>query len=441
MKKFTKNSSIKVIVLTEDGRPAPELFYPTNLNWELKEFDIIQAANEDDVIDIILDNTQVDAIVTYAEGKTSLVFDTLCNALSDEYKRRWFHFEEYDNFGWYLFTSVQGNELEHYSEPMFSITTPLYNTNPVYFKRALKSLQAQEYRDWEWVLVDDSPEPLNWVKTCIRAMRELRVKYYRVEPVSNGSIGTSKWRANCLSRGKWLLEFDHDDMLPPWALSEAVKGIEMYPDNGFIFSDDAPITGDDYFQGYTYGDEYGIGYAYPYESSAKDGDYTILSNRTPNINSATMRHIVGVPNHFRCWRRDVYFKIGGHNTLLRIADDYELLVRTFLETRMTHVCAPCYYQRFDGSNSQDAGNNRADIQRRVRWIANHYNKKIHAKALEYGFDEGDKYDPDDADVTMHNYYGNPYIPKYNDDYIPEWQTFKFRPVAKLPKDYVEPSNE
>ena len=52
------------------------------------------------------------------------------------------------------------------------------------------------------------------------------------------------------------------------------------------------------------------------------------------------------------WVRHFYFGIGGHNKFMRIADDYELLVRSFLYTRFTHIPVCCYAQRFDGNNSQ-----------------------------------------------------------------------------------------
>ena len=58
---------------------------------------------------------------------------------------------------------------------------------------------------------------------------------------------------------------------------------------------------------------------------------------TPNINPKTIRHIVGVPNHVRAWRRNVYFEIGCQNRGLAIADDYELVVRTFLKTKMCRI--------------------------------------------------------------------------------------------------------
>ena len=431
-KLFTKSSSFKIIEFS-DGE-YPDLAYDGAAKDELKEYDIIRANDEEDVIDIIMDNPQVDAIVTYSTEE-STVYNVLCEKLSMEYKRKWYHFKDYEKHGRELGTYLAFHQFDNFDAPFFSITTPLYKTNKEYFIHAYNSLKAQVFPDWEWVLVDDSPLQLTWVQKFIKDTKDLRLKYYRIEPVTNGCIGLAKWRTNCLSRGKWLLEFDHDDMLPFWSLYEAKEAIEKYPDAGFVYSDDAPITGDNFFRNYTYGDEYGLGYAFPYKSDSPSGQ-EIVTNRSPDINSATIRHICGAPNHFRCWRRDVYFKVGGHNPRIRIADDFELVVRTFLETRFIHVIAPCYLQRFDGTNSQYTGTNIRDIQRRVRWTSAFYNEKVHGKIKEYGYDE-ENYLPDNAYETMVKHYGKKDLKYFNYIYRPEWEKYPLFQTAKENMAYVK----
>ena len=434
MQKFSKNSSYKIIQYSDDKYPNVE--FSGAYDFELKEYDVLNAKSEEEVIDIILNNPEVDAILTYSINKDSVEFKFLVEHLSAEYKRKWYHFRDYENHGNELGWNISSCILNHYSAPFFSITTPLYNTNKEYFIKALESLQNQVFFDWEWVLVDDSPKKLTWLKKyLLNEVKDVRIKYYRVEDVTSGCIGASKWRANCLSKGKWLLEFDHDDELPWWALQECKNAIDKFPDAGFVYTDDSPITGDSKFQGYTYGEEYALGYAYPYVSSTPGSDFKFVANRDPNINQSTIRHIVGVPNHIRCWKREVYFKIGGHNTSMRIADDYELLVRTWLETMFIHINAPCYFQRFDGTNSQDTENNRADNQRRVRWTSNFYNKQIHQRILDLGGTEDFYKDNLDSFTIMHHYYGDPNIKHFNYEYTPQWETYPFQVTAKEAKEY------
>jgi len=105
-----------------------------------------------------------------------------------------------------------------------------------------------------------------------------------------------------------------------------------------------------------------------------------------NINPITIRHIVGVPNHVRAWRRSTYFEIGGHNRNLAIADDYELVVRTFLKTITCKIPKLGYiqflYNNANGQNTHDLA--RADIQRRVRTIGYYYNEQIRDRFTQLG---------------------------------------------------------
>ena len=152
----------------------------------------------------------------------------------------------------------------------------------------------------------------------------------------------------------------------------------------------------------------------------------IRTDASGPINNATIRYIVGVPNHFRCWERNFYFSIGGHNQTQRIADDYELIVRSFLNTRFTHIPVCCYAQRFDGNNSQykknsdsDGQGNIEDIQRRVRLISIYYKDKIHERLEELGLDDS-KWIPGDPYKSAHIYKELHSLETCEDTYVPEW---------------------
>ncbi len=90
-----------------------------------------------------------------------------------------------------------------------------------------------------------------------------------------------------------------------------------------------------------------------------------------------------MPNHVRSWRRDVYFKVGGHNKRLPVADDFELIVRTFLETRFIHIKKLLYLQYNNRNSTVD--NNVIDINRRARLIKDHFDQKIHQRIIDLGY--------------------------------------------------------
>lgn len=130
----------------------------------------------------------------------------------------------------------------------------------------------------------------------------------------------------------------------------------------------------------------GGGWAWGY-GSYTDVEYKgklYKSGSAGNINAKTIRHIVSAPNHIRSWKKSFYESIGGHNKGLHVADDYELVVRTFLKTRMVRVPKLCYIQHI--SNSTQRIRN-LDIQRHVRSIKDHYDRMIHERLVELGCDD------------------------------------------------------
>jgi hypothetical protein len=167
-------------------------------------------------------------------------------------------------------------------------------------------------------------------------------------------------------------------MLLPEAIDYTVKAFQKYPDCKFVYSDCAEI--DQHHNSLTYGDGFAFGYG-KYRDEDWNGK-TYKACITQNINPKTIRHIVGVPNHLRAWDRFFYHSIGGHNRNLSIADDYELIVRSFLKTKFVRIPKMLYLQFFHNSNTQN--DSRADIQRRVRTISEYYNLKIKERFEELG---------------------------------------------------------
>ena len=421
MKKFTSNSSYKVIRICDD--PNIVLTFDTYYSWEKRNFDIINITNDSNIFDIILENNEIDAIVIQKDNDNSEYVNL--NKLPDYFKRKIYYYDTKQNYGIDLALKINKDQLSHYSDPLFSIVTPLYKTNLKYFKYAYQSLCDQTLNDWEWILVDDSPEPLDEIKKFIKSNHDPRLKYFRIGP-TKGNIGLSKWRGNCMSTGKWLIEFDHDDMLFYWTLQTIKEAIDEFPNNKFIYSDNTTIDADNKVTNCMYGKDYewGLGYGHSYISKTPIGG--IRTDASGPMTNATIRHIVGVPNHFRCWERNFYFLLGGHNQTQRIADDYELLVRSFLNTKFTHIPACCYAQRFDGNNSQykknddsDGQGNIEDIQRRVRLISIYYKDEIHKRLEELGLDdskwiEGDPYETGHVYEKLHP------TETCEDLYIPKW---------------------
>lgn len=352
-----------------------EMFSKQEFDYESKDLNVLQLFNDDN-IDMVLTEFNPDCIVTIGPN-----FGSFPNLTSKnfEVRRRWMHLEKMeDNIGDIAYKVGSNFMLSKHDDnnPLISFFSPIFNTGDKLW-RTYQSLQNQTYNNWEWVLVNDSTDG---GKTC-RIAEEIatldyRVKVYDFRKKSGGVIGESKYRAACLCDGEYLVELDHDDYLLPEAAYWAVEAFNKYPDAKFVYSDCAEIYEDHscitYCEGFCFG--YGS-----YRKEMYNGiEYDVMN--TANINPKTIRHIVGVPNHFRCWDRKFYHSIGGHNRRLTIADDYELIVRTFLKTRMVRIPKLLYLQYYHNNNTQNQ--TRADIQRRVKTIRDYYNVDINKRFIE-----------------------------------------------------------
>ncbi len=253
---------------------------------------------------------------------------------------------------------------------LISIFTSTFNTGSDVIRRTYESLKTQIYTHWEWVVMDDSTEHETFNYLQLLQSEDPRIKLYSMYPRSGGNIGEAKYRAAMMCSGELIVELDHDDELTRDALEEIHKAALENRDAGFFYSDCAEIDAER--NSLTYGETYCNGYGTYYETEYDGKVY--LTGKTPEVNPFTIRHIAGVANHVRVWNRNFYMRIGGHNRTVKIADDYELIVRTFLNTRMVHIQKMLYFQHYHDSNTQHA--RREEILSEVENIAKFYDEAI-----------------------------------------------------------------
>jgi glycosyltransferase involved in cell wall biosynthesis len=291
--------------------------------------------------------------------------------------------------------------------PRFSIFTPTYKTGER-IKRTYNSLKSQSSTDWEWVIVDDSPDDDTWEFLQEIAAMDYRVKLHRIYPLSGGNVGLAKHRAAMLCKGDWLVELDHDDYLTNDCLSTSNEAILTYPDAGFLYTDCSEIYDDGEPKTYDHdwsGDWYArhdnyfdFGYA-GHTKVMVDGE-EVVAHHYPDVNPLTIRFNISMPNHARMWERNLYHKIGGHNTNTPVADDLEIIIRTFLNTRMIHLKKVLYFQYNNRNSTVD--NNANDINRRARLIRDYYDLAIHNRILELGFNDWNWNDNDGHSQKFQN---------------------------------------
>jgi glycosyltransferase involved in cell wall biosynthesis len=370
----------KVLVINKEQHVELKSYIPAN--YEDDSLDVLTIKNDKNIENYIT-SFNPDAIVSISDDWKN--FPNLANQPL-QVRNKWITVPTIDeNTGEYAYQCAMQNILKMDNSKLISYFTPIYNTGNKLLK-TYQSLLNQTYTNWEWVLVNDSTDGGKTLKIAEEiAKSDARVKVYDFREKSGGIIGESKYRAASLCRGYLLAELDHDDYLTTDCTDYLFSASQAHPEIGFFYTDNAEC--DENWTSLHYPNGFAFGYG-KYESVDVDG-MKFDSCIAPNINPKTIRHIVGVPNHIRAWRRETYFQIGGHNRDLAIADDYELLVRTFLGTLMMRIPKMCYiqfiYNNTTGRNTHDLS--RADIQRRVRTIMYHYNDRIAKRFEELGLDD------------------------------------------------------
>ena len=273
-----------------------------------------------------------------------------------------------------------------------SVYTPTYNTGKERLLRTWRSLQRQSYGDWEWVIVDDHSSDPSTVEALTEIQADYRVSIHRLEKPS-GNIGELKGYLCSAATGDIFLELDHDDVLTPNAVAWIVDAFTRHPECGVAYT-----NWSEQYEGklefHDYGQDYGLGYGKAHWEWHPENYATFEKVETQylvqdsiHINAKTIRHIVGVPNHIRAWTRKAYADAGGYSRL-HVADDYELLVRSFLTTRFVQIPRLGYVQFYNPEsigNTQHSRNK--EIQRIVRFVANHYEPRIHERLVELGVDD------------------------------------------------------
>ncbi|MBU2547109.1 MAG: glycosyltransferase [Proteobacteria bacterium] len=264
---------------------------------------------------------------------------------------KWYHFEgpptpevlKKTIYEVYLSQALFPNPGER-DRPLVSVFTPTYNPGP-YLTQAYRSLTAQTWRNWEWVVIDDGSTDETPRTLAAWAAHDSRIRFFRPVDRNYGNIGRMKRYASGLCLGEYLIELDHDDILTENALAEVVTAFQEEPELGFVYSNFAEFVeggGDHYYPDWldrgryrrteyqgrlylealayeVYGDVVGIG---------------------PVIKDMTI-----CPNHIRAFRAGELWRVGGYNPRLVMGDDFDLIIRMFCQSKIKHLDKLLYLYR------------------------------------------------------------------------------------------------
>ena len=368
-----------------------------------KYFEIKILDSSNNILEKINEFKGFDCLITIGDHSQ---WDNLCE-LSFDFRKKWVHMDEFipSQIVNSILEVFKGNINRPNEIKLFSIFTCTFNTEKAKLNRLYNSLKNQTYKNWNWFILDDSTN--DSVQKYIDELKDPRITMFK--NVSNhGNIGFNKHMIAMACNGDYLVEVDHDDELTNDCLHYLNKAFEEFPESDFVYSRCLELAGGTPI---IYADGWGWREGLTVEEVVNGTKVTY--SESPLVNPYSIRTIYAQPNHVRCWKKEFYHKIGGHNPELSVLDDMDLLIRTFLFGKMTMV-QKCLYIQYQGEGPRGLDENNtqstrfAEIQRTVILLKQKYDKQVHDRIIELGF----KDDPWNEEGN-YSYLGKEHIPGQN----------------------------
>lgn len=255
--------------------------------------------------------------------------------------------------------------------PAISIFTPSHETK--YLDALYESLKAQDFDDWEWVVLLNGEKTPIWKNPLDQRVNVVFSKH------KDGLIGALKREAVEHCTAPILVEVDHDDQLTSTALTELLRAFEEHPDAGMVYSN------------FSHMDEYGQpdflmfdrtpGWKYQIRND-EDGQGWLV----PDIMAPTPHNVSQIwwaPNHVRAFTLEAYDNSGGYDPELVVLDDLDLMAKLYKLGPFVPIDKMLYKQRIHPTQSQKSYALNAQIQEDT-WTM--YEKNIKVLAALWSFD-------------------------------------------------------
>ena len=219
--------------------------------------------------------------------------------------------------------------------PFFTVVIPLYNKEN-YISNTLESVLAQNFKNFEVIVVDDGSTDNSFKKI----QNFLKLEKVTIIQKENGGVSSARNLGIEKANGKYIALIDADDYWYPDHLEELNRVIKKYPNSGI------------------YGTRYEI----------------VLNNST--VRKATFRNFAPseiqlVPDYFEAstinaviwtsasaFSKENFYKIGKFDLKLRTAQDLDFFVRAALnfEIAVSPKVTMRYYQNSENNLAQSLYN-------------------------------------------------------------------------------------
>lgn len=207
----------------------------------------------------------------------------------------------------------------------FSILIANYN-NGKYFKECYDSIMAQEYENWEAVILDDAStdDSVNVIKNIIGDDSRFRV----LENAENSGVGITKSKLIELAEGDICGFVDPDDAITPTAISSS---IECFQKKEVVLTYSIFMSCDENLQPFS-----------PFGTRQVKNNDRCFFNYPIQI------------AHFVCFDRKIYLQTEKMNTAMKISEDQDLYLKMYEKGKVKFINEVNYlYRLHSGGISQN----------------------------------------------------------------------------------------
>jgi GT2 family glycosyltransferase len=211
-------------------------------------------------------------------------------------------------------------------QPLISIITPIWNTDPRWLHALVESVRRQTYERWELCLGDDA-STADETRAALDALRaDPRIRIVRLP--HNAHISAASNAALAQASGDFVVMLDHDDELTPDALFEVVRFLNDDRAADLIYSDEDKLDLD-----------------------GRRCDPFFKPDWAPEHFLSCMYTC-----HLMAVRRTMMEEVGGFRVGYEGAQDYDLVLRIMERTsRIRHIPKILYrWRKLPESTSSDA---------------------------------------------------------------------------------------
>lgn len=211
--------------------------------------------------------------------------------------------------------------------PKISIIMPVYNTPEKLLRRAIESVLAQYYDNWELCVCDDASSDAG-LRSLLQNWAQHDPRIHVVFSKENTGIAGASNQALRLATGEFVGFLDHDDELSPSALYEVARLLQDHADADMIYSDE---------------DKLGLG-------GRRDQPF-FKPDWSPEYLLSCMYTC-----HFGVYRKALVDSIGGFREDFDGSQDYDLVLRMSEKTnRIYHIPKVLYHWRMTRFSTAQSG--------------------------------------------------------------------------------------